>query len=58
MTNSLFKAGIERACINLTIENDKETEIILKAFLTGDEAAFKQLDSMERTTGHIKRRTL
>ena len=58
MTNSLFKAGINRACINLTIENDKETEIILKAFLTGDEAAFKQLDSMERTTGHIKRRTL
>ena len=58
MTDSIFKAGINRACINLTVENEKETEIILKAFLTEDEAAFKQLDSMERTTAHIKRRTL
>ncbi len=41
--------------IDLTTEERKETMLVLKAFVMGDQSAAKEMLSMDFTTGHFKR---
>lgn len=56
--DKLMRSGIDRACINFTIEDASVVKNVLGAYLDNDPDRIDEIASMDHTTGHIKRRLL